>query len=118
DSQTPALLPPEEAKRWPARRGEVEAATTQAAALEEKRYDPASRKKLRDLIVDNFGLSGQIGLLHAQGEYLNNDGTAAALDNELTLLWWGYYNRSNWLVNPLHYRNAAPAGEYPPVLMV
>src|SRR5207253_1409912 len=28
DSEISAVLPPEEAKRWPARRGEVEAATT------------------------------------------------------------------------------------------
>jgi uncharacterized protein (TIGR03790 family) len=111
------MLPWDQAKKWPARRGEIDQAERQAEALQDKRWDAESRRKVRDLIGNYFGVFGQMGVLHAQSEYLNNDGTAAALDNELALLWWGYYNRSNWLTNPMHYRAIGPAA-HPPVLMV
>jgi uncharacterized protein (TIGR03790 family) len=115
DAELQAVLPWDQAKRWPARREEIAEANRQAEQLQEKRWDADARKKVRQLISDNFGLFGRMGVLHAQSDYLNNDGTAAALDNELALLWWGYYNRSNWLVNPLNHRNLA---EHTPVLMV
>jgi len=117
DAEVAAMLPAEQAKRWPVRREEVEAAAHDADRLPEKRWDPEARKTLRRLIAEDFGLFGQLNALHAQIEYLNNDGTAAALDNELALLWWGYYNRSNYLINPLNCR-AIHVGDHPPVLMV
>src|SRR6185369_16330077 len=83
---------------------------------QDRRWDPEARRKVRQLVADNFGVFGQMSVLRAQNDYLNNDGTAAALDSEIALLWWGYYNRSNWMTNPLHYK--APQIEHPPVLMV
>ena len=55
------------------------------------------------------------GALNAQLDYLNNDGTVSAVDNELALLWWNYYSRSKWQGNPLNYRNPGP---HPRTLMV
>jgi uncharacterized protein (TIGR03790 family) len=66
-------------------------------------------------MADAFGLFGQLGAVNAQLEYLTTDGTVSALDNELALLWWNYYSRQKWVVNPLYYRFDRP---HPPVLMV
>lgn len=105
----------EAAKGWPARRAAIEALGKEAAALKEKRYDAASRQRLRDVAKEAFGLFGQLAVLQSQVAYLENDGTAAAFDSELALLWWDFYGRSKWQPNPLHFRSR---GTSPPVMMV
>jgi uncharacterized protein (TIGR03790 family) len=88
--------------------------------LQDQRFDPAARAQLRDLSKDYFGCFGLLRLLQSQVDYLDNDGTAAALDSELSLTWWDFYSRSKWLPNLLHYR-AREQGldrHAPPVLMV
>jgi hypothetical protein len=52
---------------------------------------------------ESFGPFSLAHALQAQIDYLDNDGTAAAFDSELSLLWWSYYPRSKWQVNPLNY---------------
>ncbi|MEO6436871.1 MAG: TIGR03790 family protein, partial [Tepidisphaeraceae bacterium] len=101
--------------RWPQRRRELEALVKEATALQQKRYDAASRKRLREVVSDGFGHFGRIGALQSQIAYLENDGTAASVDSELALLWWDYYSRSRWQPNPLHFRSQGP---HPQVLMV
>lgn len=60
-------------------------------------------------------------LSHAAGPRAAADPTQtvnAAVDSELSLLWWGRYRLEGWLPNPDHWENRAmPAGR-PPVLMV
>jgi uncharacterized protein (TIGR03790 family) len=117
DAELTQLLPDDQAKAWPARRKEIEANLRQIEALSEKRWDAEARKKVRELTASTSGLFGQLGIIHSQQKYVDSDGTAAAFDNELALLWWNYYPRSSYLPNPLHYRS--PLGtEHPPVLMV
>jgi uncharacterized protein (TIGR03790 family) len=116
DADIAALLGPDEARRWPGRRRQIEAQTREVQQLQEKRDDAASRQKLRDIISDGFGLLGKIGLLNAQGEYLATDGSPSAFDSELALLGWNYYNHERWQGNPLYFRNGGQP--HPPVLMV
>jgi uncharacterized protein (TIGR03790 family) len=115
DAEVSALLPPTQASRWPARRTELAAANQEVTTLHDRRYDPEARKRLRELLNENFGLFGVIGCLQAQIDYLTTDGTVSALDNEIALLWWNYYPRQKWQGNPLYYRYV---GEHPPMLMV
>ena len=115
DAQIREMFPPQEAKKWPARRPEIAAAQKEVAALHDRRFDPVARRRIRELMRDNFGMFGELEAVQAQLEYLSNDGTVSAFDNELALLWWKYYNRSKWLMNPLNVRfNGMP----PPMLMV
>jgi uncharacterized protein (TIGR03790 family) len=85
-------------------------ARVQVADLESRRWDPDSRRQLRQLTHDRFGLIGLLGVLDAQLDYLNPDATGSATDNELSLLWWDYYHRSGWLENPLnvHFHGRTP----------
>ena len=84
-------------------------------ALQERRFDAASRRQLRDLTGDNLGPFDLAHALVAQIDYLATERTGASLDNELALLWWTNYPRSNWIANPLFYaNNVAPPK---PVLM-
>ena len=88
---------------------------SQVADLRDRRYDPESRRQLRELAGENLGPFELARWLQGQLAYLAPDNSAAAFDSELALLWWWEYPRSNWLPNPLHYRNvyARPA----PVMM-
>jgi uncharacterized protein (TIGR03790 family) len=115
DAELRQFVGEEKFKRWPARRAELEKLVQEAATLQEKRYDPAARKRLRAIVADGFGMFGRLGVLQSQAAYLDNDGTAAAVDNELALLWWNYYNRTKWQLNPLNFH---VRGQHPPVLMV
>lgn len=95
---------------------EVKRAQDELTTLLEQRDDAEARQSLRELASETLGLFGRARMLQAQAEYLDNDGTSAALDSELALLWWGYYSRTKWQVNPLHYRaRVSPAA--PPLLM-
>jgi len=109
-----------EAKRqWEEKRAAVENARRQAESLGGRRFDPAERLRTRLLYRDNFGMFMYGRLLEGQIDYLKPNDTAAALDNELALLWWGYYPRPRWQVNVLNYEmdGKRPAGA-PPQMMV
>jgi uncharacterized protein (TIGR03790 family) len=97
----PGLDPPGKDPEW---RESVDAARARIEALQERRYDAASRDEIRRAMRESFGAFGLAHLLQAQIDYLETDGTAAAFDNELALLWWAFYPRSRWQVNHLHYR--------------
>jgi uncharacterized protein (TIGR03790 family) len=86
-------------------------------ALQEQRYDPEARRTLRELAPAALGLFGKARTLEAQIEYLDNDGTSAAVDSELSLLWWNYYSRSKWQPNPLYYNVRRQGVGGPRVLM-
>src|SRR5258706_4502524 len=77
------------------------------AQLQEQKYDPEAREKLRTLLRENLGPFEYAGLLRSQLAYFVTENTTAALDNELALLWWEY-PRSSWLTNPLHYAARIP----------
>jgi uncharacterized protein (TIGR03790 family) len=97
----PGLDAPGKDPRW---RESAERVKAKVDALAERRFDPAARAELRDAIGNGFGKFGQAHLLQAQVDYLETDGTAAAFDSELALLWWSFYPRSKWQLNPLHYK--------------
>jgi uncharacterized protein (TIGR03790 family) len=97
----PGLEPPRKDSDW---RGAADRARGRIEYLQERRYDADCRAQIREAIRDSFGAFGLAHLLQAQIDYLENDGTAASFDNELALLWWGFYPRSRWQVNHLHYR--------------
>jgi uncharacterized protein (TIGR03790 family) len=92
--------PPGNDPRW---RTRVAKARDRVEELQERRYDAAARAELRTVMGETFGPFSLAHVLQAQVDYLDNDGTAAALDSELSLLWWSYYPRSKWQVNPLNY---------------
>jgi uncharacterized protein (TIGR03790 family) len=73
-------------------------------AMEDDRFDPADRQKLRGLAAENLNVFEQAKLLAAQIDYLSTAGTGAAFDNELAMVWWWDYPRVRWMVNPLNYR--------------
>ncbi len=99
----------------PAWRESAQRDRAQADALQERRFDPAAREELRTLMRDAYGAFGFTHLLQAQIDYLDNDGTAAAFDSELALLWLTYYPRSKWQTNPLHYK--ASGMQFSPLVM-
>jgi uncharacterized protein (TIGR03790 family) len=115
DTDIRAMLAPAEAAKWPARRAEIDQAKKEVADLHDKRFDPAARKRVREIIQANFGLFGHLDSVQAHIDYLNTDGTVSAFDSELALLWWKYYNHAKWQINPLNVRFS---GQTPPVLMV
>lgn len=115
DAEANELLPATKAAAWPERRALIEKYEIQVRLLQDKRYDAESRKKLREIVADAFGLFGQAGSIEAQIDYLDTDGTVSALDNELALLWWNYYSRSKWQGNPLNFHATGP---HPQTLMV
>ena len=114
DAEIMQLLPEAARASWPARRKHMDDVQKEIESIQEKRFDPAARKRMRELVGDGFGLFGYASLLHVQLEYLQTDGTVSSLDNEIALLWWKYYNRSKYLPNPLNLRFS---GDHSPVLM-
>jgi uncharacterized protein (TIGR03790 family) len=78
----------------------------QVADAQSRRYDATARKQLRDVQRDWFGAIGIYRTISQQTDYLAGAETAAALDNELALLWWPAYPRSKWAGNPLYYKVA------------
>ncbi len=83
--------------------------------LQTRRVDPDARSRIRDLVEKNFGLLESAKLVEAHTDYLQSADTAAAVDNELALLWWDYYPRSKWQNNPLYFRSQPM--HTPPVMM-
>jgi uncharacterized protein (TIGR03790 family) len=108
DAEIKAMLPADVAKNWPARRGEIKKVAAEVEQLHDKRFDAPSRKRLRALMEQNYGLFGLLDSLQAQIEYLTTDGTVSAFDSELALLWWKYYGRPKWQLNPLNVRYTGP----------
>ncbi len=94
---------------------QIEAGLEEAQRLQTKRADSMSRDRLRTLVRANQGLLNYAVLLEAQSSYLEPADTTASFENELTLLWAGYYPRARWLPNPLNIH--VPPGHYPQTLM-
>jgi uncharacterized protein (TIGR03790 family) len=92
----------------------------QVNELLERPNDPAARRALRELTHRSGGIFSYARVILGQIEYLTADESAAALDSELSLLWWPTYGRSRWQPNLLnaHFREATTAKTPPPVLMV
>ncbi len=104
DQELKSVAPtPADGEHWSTRRIQLQAALGELQTLEEQRYDPDARKRLREIVPQDFGLFGTLTLLNSQLAYLNNDGTPAAFDSELACLWWDYYPRNAWIDNPLNY---------------
>jgi uncharacterized protein (TIGR03790 family) len=101
---------PSERDQWVQLHQRVLDARTRVADLQATRWDADTRRQLRQLSHDRFGLVGLLRVLDAQIDYLTTDQTGSATDNELALLWWDYYHRQGWLENPLnmHFRGRSP----------
>ena len=106
---------PDQRETWVRLHDRVEVDRAQVADLEDLRWDPIARAKLRQISSADFGLVGALRVQMAQAEYLVTDQTGAATDNELALLWWTYYPRHRWLENPLYLKFV---GNAPTTLMV
>ena len=89
---------------WVKMERDVAAAQEQAAQAAKKRYDPASRLKLRELTAQYFGLVDSLRILGMQVDYLTPDGTNS-FDSELSLLWVDDYIHKGPLENFLNYRS-------------
>ncbi len=113
--------------RWIKLRDNIALAHQQVLALQERRFDPRARSLMLRIALAQFGLIGYAQLLQAQIDYLDtapespespsSGVTQSAFDNELALLWWGLYERREWLPNALNFR-IAPHMHTPRVLMV
>jgi uncharacterized protein (TIGR03790 family) len=101
--------------KWAERRAALEKDQREMNQLQDKPFDPAARKRLRELMSQGFGLYSTGLLLRMQAQYLAADDTPSSFDNELALLWWGYYPRAKWMPNPLNYKFR---GTSRPVMMV
>jgi uncharacterized protein (TIGR03790 family) len=100
---------------WADLQKQIQDARGQIKELQALRWDPKARAQVRTLWGQAFGLLGKDQIVNRQIDYFSTEHTGAATDNELPLLWWDYYPRTNWLPNPLYYRNHSTAA---PVLMV
>jgi uncharacterized protein (TIGR03790 family) len=96
---------------------QVAAAAAEVKKLEDRRYEPESRERLRKLVAAHFGLIYHARLLQLQQDYLAADKSSAAFDSELALLWWPHYKRSHWHINPLNHAVEA-RGRVNPTMMV
>ncbi len=92
---------PEQTRAWQQSRLRLQKAAEEVESLSARRFDPQSRSRLRDTVRENFGLVELARLLQWHGEYLQTQRTGAALDSELSLLWWNAYPRVGWIANPL-----------------
>ena len=90
-----------------------------AAARYDVALDAEARQTMRTVLREHFGLLRYAEAVESQRLILSETETAAALDSELALLWWGHHPRAKWQTNLLHYKLAGrvPAGA-PPTLMV
>jgi uncharacterized protein (TIGR03790 family) len=109
-------LPAEQRQQWEALQQQLEQAGRELGQLRERRFEPEARSRLREVVREHFGAFIYAQILQAQELYLRASDTAAAVDNELALLWWDYYPRSRWQLNPLHHRMREI--QTPPVVMV
>lgn len=109
-------LPPEQRERIEQRINQLGEVQQRLLELQSNRSDASARAENRELVQKHFGLLPYAELLEGQLNYFKTGESAAALDSELALLWWPYYNRSNWLSNPLYYERYGQP--HPPVVMV
>jgi uncharacterized protein (TIGR03790 family) len=86
----------------------ISPAVLAAMPQEDRRFDPATRLAVRQRAAASAGLDGYCQLLLAQIGYLSGQDSEAATDSELALLWWTYYPRPRWQLNPLNYRLRMP----------
>ena len=83
---------------------QLEAMAAQFMQLQDRRDDPDARKRMRQLAKEGFGVLDEIRITQTQAEYLEPGLAVAALDSELSLLWWTFYPRDKWQPNPMFYR--------------
>jgi uncharacterized protein (TIGR03790 family) len=96
---------------------QVAAAAAEVKKLEDLRYDPEARERLRKVVGAHFGLVYMGRLLQLQQDYLEAEKSGAAFDSELALAWWPYYKRAHWNINPMHHQ-AEVRGRVWPTMMV
>ncbi|MGA2496135.1 MAG: TIGR03790 family protein [Tepidisphaeraceae bacterium] len=89
----------------------VQTATAEIGRLEDRRFDPESRARVRKLIGDVFGRVDLLRVIQAQLDYLKPENTGASFESELALLWWNYYPRSSWQTNPMFYETPLLAAQ-------
>lgn len=70
--------------------------------LVQQLQDPTARESAREQARRSLGIFGYWRVLQAQIDHLTPEGTGAAFDNELALLWWPPYKRASWQPNPLN----------------
>jgi uncharacterized protein (TIGR03790 family) len=99
-------------------RDKLLAAQQQVAVLGQVR-DAANRAAIRKLVRENFGIITYAQLLNEQQVWVNNAQSDAALDSELSLLWWNdAYPKYRWVQNFLNFRVGPDAHPPGPPLMV
>jgi len=98
-------IPPAQQEFWTNLGEQVKQAQQSLDALSQRRFDPVAREDLLTTTKENFGLINYARQLRGTIEYLKPEETGAALDSELSLLWWTFYPRSRWVENPLSYRS-------------
>lgn len=106
---------PAQRQIWVDLRKQIQEARDQIKELQGLRWDPKAREQVRTLWGQAYGLLGERQIVSRQIEYFDTERTTAATDNELALLWWDYYPRTNWIPNPLYYRSHPGTA---PVVMV
>ena len=100
-------------------KAEIQSMRQRIIKLEESRFDPQAQLQVRKLVGEGFGAIEQLNVLQVQQDYLQSPNSVAAFDNELALLWWTYYPRTQWQANLLHYSaNPAAQARFPRTLMV
>ncbi len=87
--------------------------------LQQRRNEPEARDRMRKLVREGFGMAEEIRVLQGHLDYLDAPQSVAAVDSELSLLWWNFYPLNKWNANPLHFRMPAAARSIGPrTLMV
>jgi uncharacterized protein (TIGR03790 family) len=111
---SPATQPTTAASTAPALQ-ERQALAAEMAEVEAHRYDPAARKRLREIARQVSGPLAYARVVDTQIGYLLAEDSQAAFDSELALVEWSLYARVKWQLNSLYYRVNERT---PPVMMV
>ncbi|MDB5330588.1 MAG: hypothetical protein JWP03_1739 [Phycisphaerales bacterium] len=72
--------------------------------LQRQAADAATRAKIRQIVRDELGMVNYARLLHAQLRSLDTTESEAAVDSELSMLWWPQYPKARWAPNMLQWR--------------
>ena len=113
--ESESALSPQQKANWQTTVATVRQYRIDILRLEDRRYDRVVRAEILTIAQEHFGLLGYANLINAEIGYLDPDMSAAALDSELSLLWWTIYSRPRWQDNVLNYRYRVV---HPPALMV
>jgi uncharacterized protein (TIGR03790 family) len=84
---------------------------TKLMELQRGPFDPASRAKIREIAREELGLMNYARVLHTQLKGFDTAESEAAVDSELSMLWWPQYPKARWAQNMLNWRigkNAPP----------